>query len=76
MRQSGILAAGCLYGLEHNLARLAEDHENARLWRRRMSELPGVGIDLQLIETNIVIFEVESPGRWWRPLPGRSSSRW
>jgi threonine aldolase len=30
MRQSGILAAGCLYGLDHNLARLVDDHENAK----------------------------------------------
>ncbi|SAL06582.1 threonine aldolase [Caballeronia arationis] len=29
MRQSGLLAAACLYALEHNVARLAEDHENA-----------------------------------------------
>jgi threonine aldolase len=30
MRQSGILAAACLYALDHNLDRLSEDHENAR----------------------------------------------
>lgn len=30
MRQSGILAAGCLYALDHNLTRIAEDHGNAR----------------------------------------------
>ena len=30
-RQSGIVAAGCLYALDHNVERLAEDHENARL---------------------------------------------
>lgn len=29
MRQSGILAAACLYALDHNLTRLAEDHDNA-----------------------------------------------
>jgi len=31
MRQSGILAAAALYGIENNIERLAEDHENARL---------------------------------------------
>ncbi|AJX11935.1 MULTISPECIES: low-specificity L-threonine aldolase [Burkholderia] len=29
MRQSGLLAAACLYALEHNVERLADDHENA-----------------------------------------------
>ena len=29
-RQSGIVAAGCLYALDHHVDRLAEDHENAR----------------------------------------------
>jgi threonine aldolase len=30
MRQSGIIAAGALYGLEHNLGRIAEDHDKAK----------------------------------------------
>src|SRR5439155_718848 len=30
MRQSGIVAAACLYALDHHVERLAEDHENAR----------------------------------------------
>ena len=30
-RQSGIVAAGCLYALDHHVERLAEDHENARV---------------------------------------------
>jgi threonine aldolase len=30
MRQSGVLAAACLYALEHNVTRLAEDHANAQ----------------------------------------------
>ncbi len=31
LRQSGIVAAGCLYALDHHVERLAEDHENARV---------------------------------------------
>ena len=31
MRQAGVLAAACIYALEHNVERLAEDHENANL---------------------------------------------
>jgi threonine aldolase len=62
-RQSGIVAAGCLYALDHHIARLAEDHDNARYLAERLAELPGVGLDPDRVETNIVIFEVDdAPG--------------
>ncbi|HZW90110.1 MAG TPA: GntG family PLP-dependent aldolase, partial [Myxococcaceae bacterium] len=54
MRQAGILAAGCLYALDHHVARLAEDHENARVLARRLAEIPGVRIELDRVETNMV----------------------
>jgi threonine aldolase len=52
-RQSGIVAAGCLYALDHNVERLAEDHEHARLLADGLAEL---GLDVVAPETNIVIF--------------------
>jgi threonine aldolase len=52
-RQSGIVAAGCLYALDHNVERLAEDHEHARLLADGLAEL---GLDVVTPETNIVIF--------------------
>jgi threonine aldolase len=58
LRQSGILAAGCLYALDHNVQRLAEDHANARLLADGLSGLPGIEIDVEAIESNIVIFGV------------------
>ena len=58
LRQSGILAAGCLYALDHNVGRLAEDHANARLLAEGLSGLPGIEIDPEAVETNIVIFGV------------------
>jgi threonine aldolase len=62
LRQSGILAAGCLYALDHNVERLAEDHANARLLAEGLSALPGIDIDPSDVETNIVIFGVaEAP---------------
>jgi threonine aldolase len=62
-RQSGIVAAGCLYALEHHVERLAEDHENARTLAEALAELPGVTLDPARVETNIVIFEVDdAPG--------------
>ena len=44
-RQSGIVAAGCLYALEHHVERLAEDHENARVLAEGLAELSGVRLD-------------------------------
>ncbi|HEY0318438.1 MAG TPA: GntG family PLP-dependent aldolase [Solirubrobacterales bacterium] len=61
MRQAGIVAAGALWGLDHNVERLAEDHENARLLAEGLAELPGVSIDPATVETNIVIFDVPDP---------------
>src|SRR5258708_40085330 len=56
--QAGILAAGCIYALDHHVERLAEDHANARALAEGLAELPGVEIDPETVETNIVIFEV------------------
>jgi threonine aldolase len=58
LRQSGILAAGCIHALDHHVERLAEDHANARTLAEGLAELPGVQIDPETVETNIVIFEV------------------
>ena len=63
LRQSGIVAAGCLYALDHHVERLAEDHLNARFLAEGLASLPGVRIDPALVETNIVIFSVDdAPG--------------
>src|SRR5215207_270303 len=53
MRQAGIVAAGCLYALDHNVERLAEDHAHARVLADGLAEL---GCDVVAPETNIVIF--------------------
>lgn len=42
MRQAGILAAAGLYALEHNVARLADDHENARLLAEGLAQVPSL----------------------------------
>jgi len=59
MRQSGILAAAGLWALDNNLARLAEDHANARLLAERLAGLRGVSLDLTTVQSNIVIFRME-----------------
>jgi threonine aldolase len=59
MRQSGILAAAGLWALDHNFERLVEDHANARLLAERLAGLRGVSLDLETVQSNIVIFRME-----------------
>ena len=59
MRQVGILAAGALHGLEHNLQRLAEDHRRAKSFARGVAALPGIACNEGAVETNIVNFDLE-----------------
>jgi threonine aldolase len=61
MRQAGIVAAGALWALDHNVERLADDHENARLLAEGLAQIQAVTIDPATVETNIVIFDVEDP---------------
>lgn len=61
MRQAGIVAAAGIYALDHNVERLAEDHENARVLAAGLASMPGATIDPAKVETNIVIFEVDDP---------------
>jgi threonine aldolase len=59
MRQAGILAAAALYAVDHHIERLAEDHANARRLAEAIAELPGMILDPKIVESNIVIFDVE-----------------
>jgi threonine aldolase len=58
MRQAGILAAGALYGLQHQRQRLQDDHENAK-WLA--AELEAIGLTVNEVETNIVVFQTPIP---------------
>jgi threonine aldolase len=62
MRQAGILAAAGLYALEHNIDRLGEDHEKAAYLARELAGIPGFVVDLESVQTNIVIIDVERSG--------------
>ena len=55
MRQIGILGAACLYALDHNVERLAEDHVNARLIAERLAASPRIILDPPTVETNIIV---------------------
>jgi threonine aldolase len=58
MRQAGVLAAAGLIALEKGPGRLHEDHANARLLAEALSSIGKVAIDLDSVETNIVVFRV------------------
>jgi threonine aldolase len=58
MRQAGIIAAAGVYALEHHIERLAEDHERARRLAEGLARIPGITLDPERVETNIVVFEV------------------
>jgi len=62
MRQAGIVAAAGVYALEHHVERLAEDHERARRLARGLADLPGIAVDAERVDTNIVIFDVRGGG--------------
>ena len=62
MRQAGILAAAGLIALEQMPARLHEDHANARLLAEAVATLPAAEIDLDAVQSNIVIFSLRDGG--------------
>ena len=62
MRQAGILAAAGLYALEHNVARLADDHRRARRLAERLAALPGLEIDLATVQTNMIFAGTRGTG--------------
>ncbi|MFA7621527.1 MAG: low-specificity L-threonine aldolase [Aminobacteriaceae bacterium] len=60
LRQSGILAAAGLYALEHNIGRLKEDHENAELLSRLLSESDEIEVEQNDRPTNMVYCTVDA----------------
>jgi threonine aldolase len=74
MRQAGVLAAAGLIALEEGPKRLADDHANARLLAEALANTEGVSIDLQTVETNIVVFRLTA-GRGAADLVARLKAR-
>lgn len=62
MRKTGMLAAACIHALEHNVERLAEDNDNAKWLAQQLSQLEGIDIDPDHVESNMVIFDVSKTG--------------
>lgn len=60
MRQVGIMAAAALYALDHHRKRLADDHANARLLAESISGIPGLEVNLNSVQTNMVLIKTVS----------------
>ena len=58
MRQVGVIAAPAIVALETMIDRLAEDHDNAKLLAEGLAGLPGLRVDLERVQSNIVIADV------------------
>ena len=55
MRQLGVLAAAGLYALDHNVTRLAEDHQNARAMAEVINKSGEGRFVVRKVDSNLVI---------------------
>lgn len=62
MRQAGVVAAAGIVAVEVMVERLAEDHRRARRLAEGISELPGVEVDMDTVQTNIVVCDIRALG--------------
>ena len=62
MRQGGICAAACLYALDHNVERLAEDHANARSDLARGAGAGAGAMRVEVPQTNLVFIDTAGTG--------------
>jgi threonine aldolase len=61
MRQAGIIAAAGIVALTEMVDRLAEDHQTARTLAEGLADLPGMQLDLETVQTNLVFFGPQNP---------------
>ncbi|MDR1429885.1 MAG: low-specificity L-threonine aldolase [Spirochaetaceae bacterium] len=62
MRQAGILAAAGIIAIEKMTKRLGEDHENAKYLGKKLAEIPGITVNEEKIQINMVFWETAVPG--------------
>ncbi|WP_426417018.1 low-specificity L-threonine aldolase [Aestuariirhabdus sp. LZHN29] len=60
MRQAGVLAAAGIYALEHNIERLAEDHDNALRLAKGLASIDGLRVDVDAVQTNMLYVDMDS----------------
>jgi len=62
MRQAGVIAAAGIVALETMVDRLVDDHANARLLAERLAELPGWEVNVDAVQSNIVMIGLSAAG--------------
>ena len=62
MRQAGVLAAAGLVALDEGPKHIPTDHENAQILTRGLAKIPGIQVDPNKVQTNIVIFSITASG--------------
>ena len=62
MRQVGIIAAAGIYAIENNFNRIIEDHRNAKALAEGLSKIPKISVDLESVQTNIVVIDIKESG--------------
>ncbi len=63
MRQVGVIAAAGIVALTEMVDRLAEDHDNARRLAEGLANIPSIVVDMETVQTNMVLFYSDNP-RW------------
>ena len=58
MRQAGVIAAGALYGLQNNVERMSDDHENAKKLSTMIQNTDCVSLPGP-VDTNIIMMDVD-----------------
>ncbi|NQV73336.1 aminotransferase class I/II-fold pyridoxal phosphate-dependent enzyme [bacterium] len=58
MRQVGIVAAAGIYAIQNNRASLSDDHKKASVLATGLSSMKSVTLDIETVETNIVVFDL------------------
>lgn len=59
MRQAGILAAAGIIALTKMISRLHEDHDNAKLLAKGLSEIPGIKVDISKVQIDMVFLDIK-----------------
>jgi threonine aldolase len=62
MRQAGIIAAAGVHAFTHHVERLSDDHQNAKRLAQGLMQIPGIEVDPEEPETNMVFFDVHGTG--------------
>lgn len=66
MRQSGILAACGIVSLTQMVDRLADDHARAKRIGTALNSLPGLRVDPETVETNMVLVHTKASAADWQ----------